>query len=254
MKISVALAYYNGGRYIEEQLDSILKQLKEKDELVISVDKAEDGSRGLLEKRAEEESRIRLVDGPGKGVVKNFEYAISQCEGDVIFLSDQDDIWVEGKVKKMLKAMKEQRAMAVLHDASLVDEKGELLDEPTLFALRKCGPGIVKNLIKNSYTGCCMAFRKELLPVILPIPDDMYMHDYWIGTAAEYCGRVAFLEDALLYYRRHGGNVTEMHRGSIPSMVKKRMGMLRGLRVLKLRARQLRNYHTSEITGKGEEK
>ena len=93
MKVSVAMAYYNGGEYINEQLSSILSQLGEEDEVILSVDAADDGSEKLLKKRAEEDARIHLLRGPGKGVVKNFASAIAHCSGDVIFLSDQDDIW-----------------------------------------------------------------------------------------------------------------------------------------------------------------
>ena len=101
MKISVAMAYYNGGTYIEEQMDSILSQLGEKDEVIVSVDGASDGSKPLLLKMAEVDSRIHIVKGPGKGVVRNFENAIRHCNGDIIYLSDQDDIWKPDKVEKV---------------------------------------------------------------------------------------------------------------------------------------------------------
>ena len=101
MKISVAMAYYNGGAYIEEQMESILSQLGERDELIISVDGASDGSEPLLLKMAEIDKRIRVIKGPGKGVVKNFENAIRHCVGEIIYLSDQDDIWKPGKVEKV---------------------------------------------------------------------------------------------------------------------------------------------------------
>ena len=97
MKISVAMAYYNGGTYIEEQMDSILSQLGEKDEVIVSVDGASDGSKPLLLKMSEVDSRIHIVKGPGKGVVRNFENAIRHCNGDIIYLSDQDDIWKPDK-------------------------------------------------------------------------------------------------------------------------------------------------------------
>lgn len=239
MKISVALAYYNGGEYIEEQMDSILKQLGTKDELIISIDGAEDGSMDYLNKRAQADRRIRLTQGPGKGVLHNFEHALSLCTGDVIFLSDQDDIWEKGKVPAVMKAFKNKDYLAVLHNATLVDAKGEVNGEPDLFTLRKSRTGILKNLILNSYVGCCMAFRRELLPVILPIPDMMYMHDYWIGTAAEFCGRVALIKKPLIRYRRHETNVTQMYHGSIGFMIKKRLGILYCLAILFRRRRRI---------------
>ena len=122
MKISVAMAYYNGGTYIEEQMDSILSQLGEKDEVIVSVDGASDGSKPLLLKMAEVDSRIHIVKGPGKGVVRNFENAIRHCNGDIIYLSDQDDIWKPDKVEKVNYAFSNPEVKAVLHDAEIVDE------------------------------------------------------------------------------------------------------------------------------------
>lgn len=252
MRLSVALAYYNGGKYIEEQLYSIFPQLGEQDEVVISSDGTEDGSGSLLEELAQKESRLRILQGPGKGVVKNFEYAITQCRGDVIFLADQDDIWKEGKVGRVLQVMKKQKASAVIHNGCIIDGNGNLMDVPTLFELRSTGAGIMKNLIKNSYIGCCMAFRRELLPIILPIPEYMYMHDYWIGTAAEYKRGVALIEEPLLLYRRHGDNVTQMHRGSVPFMLKKRAGMLRGCLLLKKRIKASREKEKTGRRNEGE--
>ena len=184
MKISVAMAYYNGGMYIEEQMDTILTQLSEQDEVIVSVDGASDGSKPLLLKMAEEDKRIHVIKGPGKGVVKNFENAIRHCSGEIIYLSDQDDIWKPDKVKKVNEAFLNPKVKAVLHDAQIVDECGNPTGAEGLFANRGSRKGILKNLIKNSYVGCCMAFRRELIPVICPIPKEMYMHDYWIGTAA----------------------------------------------------------------------
>ena len=195
MKISVAMAYYNGGMYIEEQMDTILTQLSEQDEVIVSVDGASDGSKPLLLKMAEEDKRIHVIKGPGKGVVKNFENAIRHCSGEIIYLSDQDDIWKPDK-------------------------------------------GILKNLIKNSYVGCCMAFRRELIPVICPIPKEMYMHDYWIGTAAEYMGEVCFIKEPLIDYRRHSSNVTQMTHGSMSFMIKKRIDIVRCLGLLKRRVKE----------------
>lgn len=232
--ISVAMAYYNGGEYIREQVESILPQLGPEDELIISVDAAEDGSLDLLKEMSREDDRIRLVRGPGKGVVRNFDHAISRCAGDFIFLTDQDDVWVDGKVEKVMACFEDSEVKVVLHNAMITDELGAETGE-TMFALRKSRPGILKNLVKNCYVGCCMAFRAELLSLIRPIPKEMYMHDYWIGTAAELSGKVALIEEPLLLYRRHSSNVTDLHHGSLSFMVKKRVDMVRCLRLLKER-------------------
>lgn len=150
MKISVAMAYYNGGTYIEEQMDSILSQLGEKDEVIVSVDGASDGSKPLLLKMAEVDSRIHIVKGPGKGVVRNFENAIRHCNGDIIYLSDQDDIWKPDKVEKVNYAFSNPEVKAVLHDAEIVDEKGVATGSwQPFFSIRGAGLGFEKSSEKQ---------------------------------------------------------------------------------------------------------
>ena len=222
---SVAMAFYNGAKYIDEQIRSILENMEEKDELVISVDDASDGSEELLKKWVEKDLRIQVIKGPGKGVVKNFENAMRHCHGDIIFLSDQDDVWKKDKIEKIKKIFKDPKVTAVVHNAEIVDENLSPLGETT-FEWRDSGAGFWKNMKKNSYIGCCMAVRRSALKRILPIPDNIWIHDQWIGLLSEQLGKVVFLEEPLIYYRRHGGNVTELTHGSITSMIKKRYHMI----------------------------
>lgn len=225
MKVSVALAYYDGAEYIKEQLTSILSQLEEQDEVILSVDRALDGSMDMLREWEQKDKRIFITKGPGKGVIQNFEHAILMCSGDIIFLSDQDDVWLPGKVKRVKRAFHDKAVMAVLHDAKIVNENLEET-EPSFFALRGSATGFFKNLWKNSYVGCCMAFRKEIVSDILPFPASIYMHDYWIGATAECLGKVELIEEPLILYRRHSNNVTEMKHGSLFFMLEKRWNML----------------------------
>lgn len=98
---SVAMAFYNGAKYIDEQIRSILDNMEETDELIISVDDASDGSEAILEDWVQNDQRIRIIKGPGKGVVKNFENAFKHCRGEIIFLSDQDDVWKKNKMREI---------------------------------------------------------------------------------------------------------------------------------------------------------
>ena len=101
MKNSVVIAYYNGKEYIKEQAESILGQLGAEDELIISVDSDQDGSGELLREMAENDGRLKLIRGPGQGVVKNFQNGLLHCTGDLVFLADQDDVWLPQKVEKV---------------------------------------------------------------------------------------------------------------------------------------------------------
>ncbi len=235
MKLSVALAAYNGESFILEQLASILSQLGENDEVVISVDPCKDNTLNVVNALAELDGRVKVIEGEGKGLIKNFENAVTHCTGDIIFLSDQDDKWADNKVETVLKHFFEDEADLVLHNCSLVDtflnptKGGE-----SFFALNGSKKGYWKNIIKNSYMGCCMAFRKELVREFIPFPEGIPMHDQWIGLIAERCGAViVFEEKPLLYYRRHGGNVSATSHSSILQMIKWRMKVLSSLREVK---------------------
>ena len=206
MRISVAMAVYHGEAYLDAQLSSILSQLEPEDEIIVSDDCPGGETEEIVRRFAEQDQRVRYVQGPGRGLIANFGYAISLCRGDAIFLSDQDDVWMPGKASKV-KAALEAGALLVLHDACVTDADMHSL-EPSFFAVHGSKPGFVANLIRNSFMGCCMAFRRELCQAILPLPEGIPMHDQWIGLIATRLGRVVFLEEPLLFYRRHGGNVS----------------------------------------------
>ena len=163
---SVAMAFYNGAKYIDEQIRSILDNMEETDELIISVDDASDGSEAILEDWVQNDQRIRIIKGPGKGVVKNFENAFKHCRGEIIFLSDQDDVWKKNKMSEIERVFEDPKVMAVVHDAQIVDEKLSSLDQTT-FEWRNSGTGFWKNMKKNSYIGCCMAVRRSAMKRIL---------------------------------------------------------------------------------------
>ncbi len=226
MSISVAMAVYNGQAYLKEQMDSILSQLESDDEIIVSLDPSTDESREILE--AYHDSRIRIFDGDGTGVIDNFENAISHCSNDFIFLSDQDDVWLPNK-REMVLSCFDQGVQVVLHDARIVDADLRVI-EPSFFEVRHTRLGIKENLIKNTYIGCCMAFRKSLVKDILPFPKPLPMHDQWIGLVGEQVGRNVLCNEPLLLYRRHDKNVTEASHASVSQMVRWRFQMMRALK------------------------
>ncbi|MCM1364604.1 MAG: glycosyltransferase family 2 protein [Faecalibacterium sp.] len=204
--ISVALAAYKGEKYIEEQLRSILVQLGHDDEIVVSDDKPGGLTEKIVRRIMAEDDRVIYVDGKAKGVVANFTNAIRHCRGDKIFLCDQDDVWLPNKVKRVMEAF-DNGATLVLHNAYVTD--GDLnITEYSFFASRGSRKGFLRNIMKNSYMGCCMAFDRSLMKKIMPIPRFIPMHDQWIGLIGEVYGKVEFIDAPLIYYRVHGGNVT----------------------------------------------
>lgn len=220
------MASYNGKKYISEQIQTILANLSAADELIVSDDGSADGTLDILYRYAETFPQIIIADGPHQGVIRNFENAIRLASGDLIFLCDQDDLWTADKVKAVKECFEETQCTCVVHDADVIDSCGNVLI-PSYFTYRHSGPGIARNIWKNSYIGCCMAFRKELLPYILPFPDNIHMHDQWIGILSDYYGHSCFCDKILLHYRRHEGNVTELKHSSFSEMIKNRTVFIR---------------------------
>ncbi len=207
MKISVALAAYKGEQYIAGQLESILPQLGKNDEIIISDDYPEGLTRGIVLQYANQDKRVKYIEGEGKGVVKNFENALNACSGDIIFLCDQDDVWMSDKVSSVTAEIA-KGADLVLHDAAVTD--GSLnITTPSFFSIHGSNADFKHNLIRNTFVGCCMAFTRRVMLDVLPFPEGLPMHDWWIALAAIKKGyKVALLEKPLIKWRRHGNNVT----------------------------------------------
>lgn len=204
---SVAMATYQGMPYITAQIDSILAQLAPEDELVISDNGSTDGTLDYLQSIAQTDPRVRILSLTSeKGILPNFQNALQECKGDIIFLCDQDDIWKPEKMNTISKLFdKQPNLMAVQSDAEIINAKGERIAS-SFFSQRKCGPGLWKNFHKNTWQGCSMAFRRSLLAVALPFPRKIPMHDVWIGMLSEIAGDVIFLPEILTSYRRHSDN------------------------------------------------
>ena len=206
MKISVCMATYNGEKYLREQIESILPQLGEKDELIISDDMSTDSTRDII--LSYRDSRIRLlIHETNHGFVRNFENALSNASGDIIFLSDQDDVWLPGKVEKSLREL--EKVDFTVSDCITVDDNRNHISTSRIKDF-KIKTGFWSLMIRTRYLGCCMAFRKELLEAALPFPkNDYYMeHDLWLASVAECYFRTSLIDEPLIEDRRHGGNAS----------------------------------------------
>lgn len=209
--ISVCIATYNGERFIREQIDSILRQLSSEDEIIVSDDGSTDNTISII--NSIDDKRIRVIEGPRKqSPTSNFECALKASKGDYIFMSDQDDVWKPNKVKICMEWL--QRYDCVVSDAEVTDSSLNPL-YPSLYAIMQVRQGRIYNTIwKNGYTGCCMAFRRNVLEASLPFPKDIPMHDIWIGNVAAYKYNVMFIPDTLIYFRRHEDTTSCNGKGS----------------------------------------
>ena len=235
-RCSVVMATYNGEKYIKEQIDSILQNMTTDDELIISDDGSTDSTLQIISDF--NDKRIKVIEGPHNGVKQNFANAIQNTSGKYIFLSDQDDIWMKNKIESVLDKFENSNVSVVIHDAEVINEKLEVTI-PSFFEYRNSGKGIIKNIYKNTYIGCCMAFKSELKENILPIPNDIEMHDQWIGIIGELIGNGSlFLKEHLIKYRRHSNNVSQMKHYGIIKMIKNRLFFIKNLVIRRLRRKK----------------
>ncbi len=215
--ISVALCTYNGEKYLEEQLQSILKQTKPVDEIVVCDDRSTDRTIEILKKYRKIDSRFKIFrNHKNLGTIKNFEKAINLTSGDFIFLSDQDDVWYKDKVEGMMNFFSiKPQCLLLFSNGNIIDEKGNLMNS-TLWDKWKFDSNCKikwndnKNAIidllnnQNKVTGATAAFRSSLKKEILPIkPPKGYWHDTWIALHAAYRNGLFFLDKVTINYRIH---------------------------------------------------
>jgi glycosyltransferase involved in cell wall biosynthesis len=200
---------------VEEQLKSILVQLGQNDEVLISDDGSTDRTLEIIESL--QDKRIKLFHSKAKNPVYNFENALINATGEYIFLSDQDDIWFDNKLEKMTQLLQDH--LLVFSNALIFEgtnpENGLLLYEKSNLT------GFFTNFFKNKYIGATMAFKSSLLGTALPFPEKLPMHDLWLGLLAELKGKTYYIKEPLIYYRRHSENLSTTGAKSGNSLLKK---------------------------------
>ncbi|HOB05497.1 MAG TPA: glycosyltransferase [Propionibacteriaceae bacterium] len=225
--VSVCMATYNGAAYVRVQLDSILAQLTAVDEVVIQDDCSSDETIAIIE--SYEDPRLVIERNVrNAGVIPTFERALARATHEIVFLSDQDDQWLPGKVDVVTSQFNDPRVTGVVTDAIIVDETGRMPDQ-SYFAHARSGPGVLHNFIKNSYLGCCLAIRRKVLAIALPVPRAVRTHDGWIGICADLMGRVVFLDTPYVRYRRHDANLSQMHRFGFVDIATRRLHLAANL-------------------------
>lgn len=217
---SVAICTFNGAKYIEAQLTTILAQSRLPDEIVVSDDGSTDGTIETI-KRVFESSgiasgiHVRVLAGPGRGVTANFSSAIAACTSEVIVLSDQDDLWHRDRIASSLGYFVADGDLLLHHtDALIIDatgrRTGRTLFETLAVKSRELqainsGDGFMVYLRRNIATGAAMAFRRRLFTEAAPIPDE-WIHDEWLAIFAAASGRVLVTTNTPVEYRQHGDN------------------------------------------------
>jgi glycosyltransferase involved in cell wall biosynthesis len=227
--VSISLCTYNGAKYLLEQLESFLAQTRLPDELVVCDDGSQDETVSILrafEPRAPFPVRFYRNE-TNLGVAKNFEKAISLCHGDITFLSDQDDVWAPKKIARMMVEFEKDSSVGqVFTDAELVDEHLEVLGQNLWeFTFPEDRRRVVEEdslfsvLLKfNVVTGATQAFRTEHRSLFFPIPDykPYLIHDGWIALIISMIAKSVCVEERLIKYRQHDGQMLGIKRGTPP--------------------------------------
>ena len=202
---SVCVETYNGEKYIEGQLVSILTQLTDKDEVIVSDDGSKDGTIAVVERLKKEYPIIKIVKGPQKGFSCNFENAVKNASCDIILFSDQDDIWKPNKVEKINDVfMNDVDCTTILHTMSTFrtgEEEGHEI--PMGYH-----SGVFGNWLMSSYWGCCMAVKREFMLKFLPFREYCVGHDQLTGLMTEKYGKAYFLDEDLIMHRLHDSNTS----------------------------------------------
>ena len=201
------MATYNGEKYLREQLDSIVNQTYPNIEIVVCDDRSTDATPQILEEYAKKFNLRYEINKANLWFKKNFEKAISLCNGEYIALSDQDDVWVEEKIDILVENIGEN--ILIYCDAMIVDENLKSLNQfivkPNNFY---AGSNPLPFILFNYAYGNSMLFSNKLVEKIIPIAEDFYYHDWWISFNAAVVGSVTYVDKNLLLYRRHESQIT----------------------------------------------
>ena len=203
MKVSIAMATFNGGQYLQEQLDSFVNQTRLPEELIITDDCSTDKTIAIIKKFSEIAPFPVFFYQNDKtlGYAGNFNRALSLTSGDIVFLSDQDDVWFPEKIERITELAQSSSALVIMNDAALTDAN---LNDTRLTKIGQIRSG---GLNDSAFVmGCCAAVKRDLLTLCLPILEGYRAHDVWIVRIAEGMGRKYVFNDVLQYYRRHGKN------------------------------------------------
>lgn len=221
-KLSVALCTYNGELYIKQQLESIIKQTRSIDEIIIYDDNSTDKTRDIIKEIIKRNTQIKIelyVNENNIGVIRNFERAINKCSGDIIFLSDQDDIWVNSKVQTIVEHFDNHPNIELIFtNATIINSHSKTIPNATLFKvlgfeeknqrLWEKGMYIEILSLQNRITGATIAFKKTLIKGNIKFDEDIdALHDEQLAIKAINNKSISFITNPLLSYRIHNNNV-----------------------------------------------
>lgn len=217
--VNIALATWNGARFLPALLESIAKQTYPHWKLITRDDGSTDATREIVRAFAcRFEGRVEIIeDGDSRlGAARNFEAAVKRCDAPYIAFADQDDVWLPSKLALTCQRCAElerwyrgEMPLLVHTDLQVVDQSLAVIAPSfaELMRLDPIGGGELKRLlVRNVVTGCTMLVNRALIDLAIPIPDAVPIHDWWFALVATCLGKVEFVEAQPILYRQHGEN------------------------------------------------
>lgn len=238
------MATYNGENFIGKQIESLLRQSYRNLEIIISDDCSIDNTYSICESYARLDKRIRILknDESNRGFISNFQHALSFCTGEYIALADQDDIWYEAKLSKLLNEIGDSDL--IFSDANLIDSKDDMIAESYSVVAQKYIPprNVIDIILNNPVTGCTLMFKGSLLDKIIPFPQGIPAHDQWIALNAILYSGIKYIHEPLIGYRQHSNNQigANVHDRSILSRIKAVILKAKNNKILVQECKQLR--------------
>lgn len=225
--VSVVMATFNGEKFLRLQIESILNQSYKNIEIIAVDDLSEDNTLSILMEYANLDHRVKVYDAERNiGFIRNFERGIKLAKGDFVVLADQDDIFKNDKIIKLLKALfRNSSCDLAISDLGLIDEHDQII-ATSMWKIQKRNPPSghpFKYLVHENFaTGCSMMIKRKFLDKILPFPNNCIAHDWWIAVAAasENSGGICLINETLTYYRQHDSNLIGCKKRNSISIIK----------------------------------
>lgn len=240
--VSIALCTYNGAVYLEEQLDSIIKQSYPNLEIVVVDDGSKDNTLEILKSYSNKYSHFKIYQNAvNLGYIKNFEKAISLCTGEFIALCDQDDIWLENKIALQVSEIGDN--ILIYHDSEFINENGTSLEKKisdvrTFYA----GDDSRYFLFENCVSGHTILFHKNLVPYLHDFTKEVF-HDWWLAYTATNIGSITFSMHCLVKYRQHSLMSTDILRNKNTEREKRAVSTARFVERIKIFTNYPHNKH-----------
>lgn len=226
---SVALAVFNGAEFLPQQLESLIANLRPGDEIVAVDDVSTDDSVAILESCPWPDLKIIRHD-KNQGVFATFETALKATKNDIVFLCDQDDVWLPGKRDAFVREFEaDADCKAIVSDVEIIDGKGTVLLESFMATRDGFKGDPLSTFSRNRFLGCAMAIHRSILDLSLPVPRVVPMHDMWFGIMAGLSGNVRYIDKVLMQYRRHGANTSIGRTGNALQIMWRRIRLSVGL-------------------------